>query len=50
MAENLVREEHIHAYENRTVVGEDSLANDAEVCTRLFTICLRDVIWSAGQR
>ena len=41
MAENLVCEEYIDAYENRTVVGEDSLANDAEVCTLFFMTCLQ---------
>ena len=30
------------AYENQTVLGEDLLVNDAEVCSSFFMICLHD--------
>jgi len=42
VAENLVCKEYIDAYENQTVLGEDSLVNDAEVCSPFFMICLHD--------
>ena len=46
VAENLVHKEYIDAYENQTVLGEDSLVNDAEVCSPFFMICLHDAICS----